>query len=107
MIFYQFFFGFIIYSAMAFGTYHEGYKASNYYFPLGILMAIGANFIWLSIARTTESSSALVLRGLYWDVMLTACYLIVPFLFFGAKVNSTQAIGIGMVILGIILTKVG
>lgn len=107
MIHIQFLIGFVVYLIMAWTTYYLPFKETKFFFPAGIAFAIIANFIWLSIARATPEASVLLMRGLYWDVMLTSCYLLVPFVLFGAKVALLQALGIALIILGIILTKLG
>lgn len=106
MLYIQFFFGFILYTAMAFATYSESFKVSKHYFSVAIILAILSNLIWFHIAKHEPSSSILMLKGLYWDVMLMLSYLIVPLLFFSAKFSALQGIGIVLVLIGLVLTKV-
>lgn len=87
-------------------SYSESIKNSPHYYLYGASAAIVANLIWLSIAKSELNPSKLVLTGLYWDVMLTMCYLIVPIILFNAKITNLQYLGIGVIITGIILTKV-
>ena len=106
MIFIQFFIGMSIYLLMAFASYSTWLKESKIYFPLGILAAIIANFIWLSIAKSEVNPSVLMIKGLVWDAMLTGCYLLVPILFFNARFTFVQGLGVILVIIGLLLTKV-
>lgn len=103
----QFIIGFLVYGVLALASYSESIKSSMYYYPIGIVAAIVANLCWLSIAKGESDPSKLVITGLYWDVMLTLVYIVVPFVLFGAKVNMWQGLGIAAIIMGIVLTKVG
>lgn len=105
MIYIQFLIGLIIYLFMAFASYYDALKQSKYYFPLGILAAIIANFIWLSIAKSETNSSALVIKGVLWDLMLTLCYVAVPILFFKTQFTVNQIIGILLMLVGLIFIK--
>lgn len=105
MIYLQFLIGFIMYTCLASATYSESFKASNWYYPAGVAAAIVANLIWLWIGKLEANPSVLVIKGLYWDSMLTATYILVPILFFGAKVSTFQIFGIAFIGIGLILTK--
>ena len=103
----QFVIGFLVYGVLALASYSESFKASMFYYPTGVVAAIVANVCWLMIAKGESDPSKLVITGLYWDIMLTLVYIVVPFAMFGAKVNMWQGFGIAAIILGILLTKVG
>ena len=106
MIYAQFIFGLCLYLCMAFSSYHPSFKMSPLYFPVGIGAAILCNLLWFSIAKSDLNSSSLVVKGLIWDTMLMLCYLVVPLVFFNAKFTTTQAVGVGLTLLGLFLTKV-
>jgi hypothetical protein len=95
-----------MYSFLASASYSQTLKVSNYYYIAGILAGIVANVLWLSIAKNETNPSKLVMTGLYWDVMLTMVYILIPFLFFGAQANLWQVGGIATIVVGIFLTKV-
>lgn len=106
MIYIQFTIGFIMYVGIASISYSETFKQSSWYYPVGILAAIIANLIWLWISKLESNPSSLVIKGLYWDSMLTAVYMVVPILFFGAKLNNYQIYGLLFIFIGLILTKI-
>lgn len=101
----NFLIGILVYSLVAVTSYSETVKASPYYFAFGIALGVIANFCWLHIARQETDPSKLVLTGLYWDIMLTVVYMIIPMMFFGARLTLTQGLGVAAILLGIILTK--
>lgn len=105
MIFIQFGIGFVTYSLMAIISYSETAKSSWFYFPLGILAAIIANVTWLHISKMELDNSALVIKGLWWDSMLTSLYILIPIIFFGARLSGIQIVGLVLVVAGLFLTK--
>jgi len=107
MLYLQFFVGFLTYSCLAFASYSEFLKNHPLYYYLGISLAILANLSWLSIARAESNSSLLMIKGLWWDSMLTIVYLTVPILFFQARFSLVQSIGIGLTVLGLFVIKLG
>lgn len=106
MIYGQFAFGFMLYVLMACCSYNETIKSSQWFFPLGIACAVFSNYLWLSIAKADPNSSSLMIKGLIWDVMLMLVYLIIPLLFFNAKFTTIQAVGVGLTLIGLVLTKI-
>lgn len=106
MIYVQFLIGLVLYLVMATSSYHETFKLNQWYFPFGIACAIVSNLLWFSIAKSEPNSSTLMVKGLFWDVMLMMCYLVVPLLFFNAKFTTTQAVGVGLTLIGLVLTKI-
>lgn len=106
MIFLQFIFGLLMYVGIASISYSDYMKGSRWYYPLGIFFSIFANIIWLSISKQESDPSKLLIKGLYWDAMLTLVYLFVPIMFYEAKITFTQSIGVTFVFLGLLLTKI-
>jgi drug/metabolite transporter (DMT)-like permease len=102
----QFLLGMLLYGAIAYTSYSEALKASKYYFLIGLGAALVANLIWLLIARAEPDSSKLMIKGLFWDSMLTIVYIVVPLLLFKANLSMTQSAGLGLIVMGLILTKV-
>ena len=80
-------------------------KESWYYFPLGIGIAIIANFIWLSIAKTTNDSGEILILGAYWDIMILLTFIVIPFIFFEVNLSKTQYLGLGLIFTGFVVTK--
>ena len=105
MIYVQFLLGCLLYSCMAYLSYSSFLKNSPYYFVYGVTMAALVNALWFAIAKAEVNASTLMLKGLYWDVMLTATYLVVPLLIFNAKVTLMQGLGIAFIVAGVFLTK--
>lgn len=100
----NFIIAFFVYSGLAYTSYSSELKSSPYYYVIGIAAAIIANLLWLNLARNVPADK-LVLLGLFWDIMLTVAYLLVPILFFETKLSALQWTGIGVIILGIVMVK--
>jgi multidrug transporter EmrE-like cation transporter len=105
VIYGQFLFGLMMYGVLATASYNETFKASNWFFPVGIVSAVIANVLWMSIAKAEPNSSHLMVKGLIWDSMLMLVYLVVPLLFFGARFTLMQSFGVGLTLIGLLCTK--
>ena len=100
-------FALVVYSASVALSYSNYAKAQSWYFPVGVGMAMLANFVWMYIAKTTIGSHEIYLRGLYWDFIIVGCYAFIPVLFFGVSFNGIKAFGVALTVVGMILTKFG
>ena len=75
------------------------------YYVAGGLMATLGSIAWLSLARSINTSQ-LSLYGLKWDVMITVCYLVVPFVMVKQELNSYNVVGIVFALTGVVLLKI-
>lgn len=69
-----------------------------------ILFGIVANVCWALISRTIDQSTIPIV-GLFYDLMLTIIFLIVPFIFIEFNLSTKQIVGAILIILGIALIK--
>lgn len=99
--------GLLVYIAAVFLSYSEKMKASHWYFPVGILIAIVANVMWLYIAKNSPAKESIYVRGLIWDSMIVGTYTLIPIVFFGVRLSSWTLAGAALIAVGLILTKVG
>lgn len=97
--------GCLSYCAAVAVSYTPALKNSRYYTPIGLAVGMLANLFWLSIARSTNDSNQILLLGFYWDAMLTLTYLLVPIMFYDARLTLTSGAGIALMVAGFILTK--
>lgn len=98
--------GFILYILSAILSYSAKAKLALWYFPVGIVLAIIANCIWLYIAKSSNIGHETFIRGLVWGSMIVICYVAVPIMFYGVRVSGMTALGALMIVAGIFLTKI-
>lgn len=98
--------GFIIYCLAVTLSYSDKVKASHWYYPVGLALAIGCNFLWLYVAKHTPDKHDIYISGLVWDSLIVGCYALIPVLFFGVRFSGATAIGVLLVIVGLFLTKI-
>lgn len=102
---YHFILGALIYCASVSICYYEPIKNSTLYMPLGLALALGANYLWLSIARASGSPAETQTNGFVWDGIIVLSYALIP-LAFGTRLSLTQTAGVALVMAGMILTKI-
>lgn len=98
--------GFVFYCLSASLSYNEKAKVAPWFFPVGLAMAMIVNFIWLFIAKNSSAGHETFVRGLVWDSMIVGCYVFIPIMFYGVRLTGLAALGAGLIIAGIALTKV-
>jgi multidrug transporter EmrE-like cation transporter len=106
MTYLQYLLGFALYVCLASVSYSETLKLSKWYLVIGALGGILTNVLWLLIAKSESNSSSLMLKALIWDSMIVITYLIIPIIFFNAKLSSVQVLGILLILSGMLLTKI-
>lgn len=100
--------GFLVYSLICTLSYKNvPNNLINPYILVGVLGAIG-NIAWLRVAKTATDDSNILLKGVYWDTMITLIYLAIPLIAFGVKLTSvSQILGAFLIIAGLLLIKIG
>ena len=101
----SFLLGFIVYYFQAILSNSIALKQNTYYIYIAISTGIAANYIWFSMAQNIKDNSKILLYGLYWDILILVAFLSVPILFYGARFKTTTVLGIVMIIVGFLLTK--
>ncbi len=98
-MFWSFFTGIILFIA-----YSGDFKASAFYIPAGLAIAIGTNLLWLYMIKGSNDQSEIMTRSFTWDGMRMLIYAVAPIMFMGApitlnKVAACLLIGLGMILL--------
>lgn len=97
----------IIYFMSTYGYYNDQIRDSKYFFLAGIVLAVINNVLWLYLTRILKEPNTLMFFAFIWDMIILATAIIVPTVFFGVKPTLLGWIGIGLVITGITLFKLG
>lgn len=103
MIYFQFLVGFLAYSGAAILVY--SISKPNFYYFIGLSLALLANLSWLSIA-SQSSGKDLFFKALYWDTMFLLIYLCIPIFMFNVRLTLSQLLGVLLIVIGMIVTKV-
>lgn len=98
--------GFIIYVLSVMVSYSVGLKQSNWYFPVGLTLAIIVNILWLYIAKHSPDKNELYIRALIWDAMIVGAFVVVPLVMHGVRLSGWTLVGCIFIIIGLVLTKV-
>jgi hypothetical protein len=86
---------------------YSHFKDTKWYFPVGIGLGMITNYLWFSIAKDLKTDKdQLLLYGIYWDSMIISLYVLMPVLIFGARASGWALLGLVLMGLGGILTKI-
>ena len=97
--------GFVLYIVTVCLLYSTTFKASPFYYWIGVSIGLVTSSLWLFIAKNSDTSN-LYVRGLFWDCMIVGAYVLIPPLFFGVKLEPMTTIGCVLIVTGMILTKI-
>ena len=84
---------------------YSNLKDRWWYIPLGLLVTCLSNLIWLLVTKIPSSTGVLLIRGVVWDVMTTATFMVVPFLFMGFRLSGWEIVGFGVCLVGLLMMK--
>lgn len=99
--------GLALYFASVAVSYSKDFKASHYYFPVGLLLALTVNFLWLYIAKHSPNKESIYVRGLIWDSMIVGSYALLPIAFYGVRLSGFMLVGAVLIVSGLVLVKLG
>ena len=74
---------------------------------LWIMPALSASLglLWAFAIRYTQSKEDTYVLSLWWDVIVVAAYTVLPVVAFGVELNRWQAVGVALVVVGLIVVK--
>ena len=98
---------FLIYVGYAYMNFSTTIKDQWWYIPLGLVLTVIGNTLWMIVTKLELSQHLLLIKGVIWDLMLTTTFIAVPLLFFSVKLNQLSIIGLIISIIGIIIMKLG
>ena len=104
MTLFLYFFAFMFYIIIA-GAPYTKIVDSNWYWSIALL-GIVTQASWLGIAKLATDHKDIMFKGLYFDLMITMVYLILPILVFNVSVTRNNLIGILLILIGLVVTKV-
>jgi len=78
--------------------------SKNIQLMLAVLFGALANICWALITRSIDQS-LIPIYSLYYDIMLTLIFLVVPFAFIEFTFSASQIIGALLIVIGIVLIK--
>jgi len=95
----------IVYSISACITYAEDWRKSVWYYPFSITIAVITAIIWCSMIRFIDEKKAIYIYSLGWDTVVCFVFYFIPLLFFGVKLDKISALGLVMMLGGLVLIK--
>lgn len=73
----------------------------KWHYIIGITIGIIANFGWITLSRLV-SADQVITAGVIWDLVITACFIFIPVLFFNNSISYKEIVGFSA-IFGILL----
>lgn len=107
MIIIIFLLGLIIYTGYTLISYNEPLKETPWFIPAGVLISLFGNILWMYLAKITSDPKTLYFYGIAWDAMITFVFVLTPVIVLGMRFKTTTAIGFGLVVIGLLITKIG
>lgn len=90
-----------VYAAIAYSPIKE----SKWYIPLGLVLALSCNFLWLVLSRLAGPNTHVMFWALLLDIGIILTQLAVPIVFFGVRMTPSGYLGIAMAVAGVLILK--
>lgn len=87
-------------------TYNKAIHDRWWYFPLGVLMGVSTNTLWLISAKLLGDKQQIYIFSLFWDCIMMAIYLLIPIFIFGIRFDKIGFCGLLLIIIGTLLIKI-
>lgn len=75
--------------------------------PLGLLCALAANAIWLSLCRYLGDKGHIFFYAFAWDLVVIAATILVPTCVFGQRCSPVGWLGVALCVAGVCCVKLG
>jgi multidrug transporter EmrE-like cation transporter len=85
--------------------FHPEFKETSWTYWVTLAFSLINTVIWIGITKVTLEAKQLLMYAIYWDVGVILTALAVPLIFFGAKLNLQEAIGLVLIIIGLFTLK--
>lgn len=97
--------GFFSTLASAMWSYND--RASfNMLASIGTVLAVITAACWYTVVYSAETKAKIIVYSLYWDAMVLGCFMFVPLILLGIYPSRNETIGILLILLGIVVTKI-
>lgn len=93
------------YSVYAWASYTEWARASAWFLPGCLALALTANLAWILLVRRLAIPSQVFVAGLAWDFLILAVQLSVPWALGAVNLRPLTLLGAGLVVAGILLAN--
>ena len=90
-----------------FAQYSDKIRNSNYYLLTALVFSVVSNILWVSLARKLSDQKEIFKYGFYWDTSTYIPIILIPLFFFGMRQSPLAWCGVGLIIIGVILLRVG
>lgn len=94
-------------SVYMFAQYNEKLRNSHYYLLAALGFSVISNILWVSLARKLSDQKEIFKYGFYWDTSTYLPIILIPLIFFGMKQSPLAWFGVGLIVIGVILLRVG
>ena len=106
-IFYGYLLGcIVVYTLYGMLSYFDNLKQHWYFIPIGLLLSLIGNALWLFYVKKQTDSSTILTHGTIWDFAITICFIASPFLIGkGSELTTSTVVGLVISIIGLFIMK--
>lgn len=97
----------VLYGLYAWLCFNPALKSLSWTKSVGLLTAVLANILWIFLAHNTTDPSKLLFYAMVWDAIVTLSSILVPVFCFGSTLTTLGWTGLGTVVMGLFLMKLG
>lgn len=87
-------------------SYRADLRASGWFLPVYLAVSVGCALCWVVAARSLNDGRSILFFSLVWDVLMVACYYLLPLALFDFRFNRWAWAGFALMLAGLVLVKV-
>jgi uncharacterized membrane protein len=96
----------LIYAFASWLTYGDSCREQWWYVPIGAILGAVLSILWFVAAKVLGDKEKILVFSLYVDFIMVLCYYMIPFIFYGVKMDLWSGIGLLLMFLGFAVLKV-
>ena len=95
----------LMYSVLSWITYSQSFRNTWLVFPVTWLLTISTSTLWVLLVRHLNDTRKIITATLWWDLMLTAIYSVLPLMLADKKVSPQAFLCLAVAVAAIIAFK--
>lgn len=96
---------FFMYCVCAYFSYSDEMRKKPWFIPVAVGLGTVVSTIWFITVRWLDDKQKIYVFSLFWDFVMMFVYYFLPIVWFGVKLDKWAAVGMLMMVAGLVIVK--